>query len=906
VASPFSIFRKYQRVGMAILAIGAMFLFTFDIVIYNWRNQSMGGGGSGPVAVESTLGNLSSADIGDLMKNRRLANQFLTQAILKTRFSPEILRLFQQQPQFLNQIVGQSLFGFGRSTSDEDVAIGWILGQQGRKMGIVVDDIQIEAFLESQTDRKLSTKLFKEIVKELGTSPKALYDALREELLAQQAWLTTIPQAPRTPIDFWRYYKNLNVRQRVDLAAVPVEQFLSKVADPSEAELKAYFEKHKNDYETLRDEVPVPGFKQPVKARLQYVVAKFDAAEKEVAEKEPVTDADIEKYYEENKSLLYRERPTAPTDEMPPLPGASGAESGAKPAEGDKPVTPEVTPEGDAAKKPEDAKPADSKPADAKPEEKKPEETKPEEPKPEEKKPEPEAKPESEPKPDAPKPDAPKPDAPKEEAPKDDAAKPEAKQESTPEKPAASDQSSLAPRRSGLRVRLASFADEPAKPEEKPAEEKPAAEKPAAEKPAEEKPADAPKPAAEAPADPKPADPKPADPKPADAKPDDKPAEAKPADGKPAADQPAPDGVATPAPEEVVKYRPLDDDLKQEIREKLVAQRAAKRVSDRLDKAADALLDAGRKLGEKYMQTKLTAEQEAAVILEGKDAFSAIAKEQGLEYGETDLVSIPKFRDIPGIGSAREASSSDLMDRGESEGLIVSIFGNEQTRLPLRAVDPGTSNRYLFWKIQHSAAHVAEFAEPGVKEQVLLAWKTEKARPLAMTRAAELAKKVQAAGDKSMAEALGETTVTGDKEGLQLVVHNSPEFTWLRERSAPGPRGDATTPEVSVLPFVEKAGRKFMETVFDGLDVGGTGVAPNADDSVYYVVKVLERPFDAGTAREQLMTTPLFGRSTGIGGSPYDQLAQNESSRARFEYASEIEKKYAVKYRMRERNQDDE
>ncbi len=48
VASPFSIFRKYQRVGMAILAIGAMFLFTFDIVIYNWRNRSMSGGAPVP------------------------------------------------------------------------------------------------------------------------------------------------------------------------------------------------------------------------------------------------------------------------------------------------------------------------------------------------------------------------------------------------------------------------------------------------------------------------------------------------------------------------------------------------------------------------------------------------------------------------------------------------------------------------------------------------------------------------------------------------------------------------------------------------------------------------------------------------------------------------------------------
>ncbi len=357
------------------------------------------------------------------------------------------------------------------------------------------------------------------------------------------------------------------MRQRVDLAAVPVEQFLSKVADPSEAELKAYFEKHKNDYETLRDEVPVPGFKQPVKARLQYVVAKFDAAEKEVAEKDPVTDADIEKYFEENKSLLYRERPTAPTGDMPPSPGAGSPESGDKPKEGDKPVTPEVTPEGDAAKKPEEAKPADSKPADRS---RLKRETR--RPKTEEKKPEPEAKPEPETKPDSAKPDAPKPEA------------GESKSEAAPEKPEASDQSSLSPRRTGLRVRLASFADEPAKPEEgakpeekpaeekpapeeKPAEEKPAVDKPV-EKPAEERPADAPKPASDTLAAPKPGDP-------------------------PADDKPAADGVATPAPEEVVKYRPLDDDLKQEIREKVGRPTSRQTCFRSSRQGGDALLDAG-------------------------------------------------------------------------------------------------------------------------------------------------------------------------------------------------------------------------------------------------------------------------------------------------------------------------
>lgn len=868
---------------MAILAIGAMFLFTFDIVISRFSGGSGGGGGRAPVVVESSLGNLTSADIGELVRSRRLANQFLTQAILKTRFSPEILRLFQAQPQFLNQIVGQSLFGFGRSSSDEDVAIGWILGQLGRQMGIVVDDVQIEAFLESQTDRKLSSKVFQEIVKELGTSPKVLYDALRQEMLAQRAWLTTIPQAPRSPIDYWRFYKSLNVRQRVDLTAIPVEQFLSKVAEPSEAELRPYFEKHKNDFETLRDEVPVPGFKQPVKARLQYLVAKFDAAEKEVAEKDPVTDADIEKYYEENKALLYRERPTAPSEEMP----ADKPETDKPAAEGDKPVTPEVTPEADAEKKPDGEKPASDKPAESKPEDKQPADDKPAEEK----------------KPDEPKPEA-KPDTPKEpektdEAPRKDAPATEDKPEAAPDKKAGN-QSSVTPRSSNLRVRLASFADEPAT-EDKPADEKPAEEKPEVakpeDKPAEDKPAEEKKPD-----EPKPEE-KPAAEKPEEGKPEDKkPEEGSPAEPKPEDAKPLTDGLETPAPTEPVKYRPLDDDLKQEIREKLVAQRAAKRVSERLDKAADALLDSGRKLGEKYVDPKLTADQQAALVLDGKDAMSAIAKAEGLEYGETALVSIPEFRELPGIGSARESGASDLMDQGENEGLIVSIFGGEQTRLPLRAVDPGTSNRYLFWKIQHSPSHVPEFTEPGVKEQVTRAWKMEKARPLALARAEALAKQVVAGGEKPMAEALGETTVTGDKEGLQLVVHNSPEFTWLRERSAPDPRGGSTTPEVSVLPFVEKAGRKFMETVFDKIDVGGAGVAANSDDSVFYVVKVLERPFDSGTAREQLMTTPLFGRSTGMGGSPYDQLAQNESSRARFEYASEIEKKYAVKYKLRERD----
>ena len=187
-----------------------------------------------------------------------------------------------------------------------------------------------------------------------------------------------------------------------------------------------------------------------------------------------------------------------------------------------------------------------------------------------------------------------------------------------------------------------------------------------------------------------------------------------------------------------------------------------------------------------------------------------------------------------------------------------------------------------------------------MKEEVVKSWKREKAIPLAKARAEQLAKTVRDL-NKPMAEALGETTVTGAKDGLQLVVQASPEFTWLREATAPRSQGGAQPPTLSTIPFVEKPSNEFMRTVFEELKVGDVGVTTNADESAFYVVKVVDRPFVAADQREVFFQTPLFGRTAGLGQTPFDLLAMGESEKARVEYAREIERAYKVTWNEAER-----
>ena len=371
--SPFAIFRKHQKMLMVVLTGLAMFSFmvmgsftgdtsnaTLPILcgvvgmaifgIFGWRRGepvTFGGlgivlgiivgvyltlhGGSGPKPpIETDAGNLSHNELNNLISRRNTANQFIKLAIEKADITPAM----QNNPMFaqmLEQQIRRSLFGFGREQDDlsGDVVLGYLLDKEADEMGIVVSEHTVSDYINRVTNKKLTSTDFNSVIKSMRLSESEVFDAIRGELKARLAMEWLIPRSVPSPEEYWNEYRKLQVTETLDVAAVPVADFLSAAPNPTEDQLLTYFDAWK--------EIPAafpggPGLRQPRRVRVEYLQADFAATEKEVAEK-PITDQEIKKYYDDHHEE-YRNHPaatstpTSPTGPTLPLPGATKAPAG--------------------------------------------------------------------------------------------------------------------------------------------------------------------------------------------------------------------------------------------------------------------------------------------------------------------------------------------------------------------------------------------------------------------------------------------------------------------------------------------------------------------------------------------------------------------------------------------------
>lgn len=773
--SPFAIFRKHQRAGMVVLTLMAMFAFVF-LDTFN-KGTNTGGGRDEVWAVETRVGGLTEIELQGLIEQRTRANRFVQAAFYQSHpefanTDPRLLAMFGGKD------IQQYVFGFGLPRAREAL-LSHLLREEGRRLGVVVSDAQIEDFFDEITDKKLSASQFNDILKtQLRVSSRQLYDIIREELLAKRTFLMMRPANPPSPEVLWQYYRQLHVRQKIEVAAVPVKAFVDKVAAPSDAELTAFFGKHREDFPTYEDGEWKPGFRQAHRARLHYVKSSYEETEKKVLAANPVTDEEVEAYYEKNKDARYKiniipqdlEQEGKPGDDRRPPPPTMPDEIRRLPA----PVTDEVKPQ------------TEEKPAEKKEEE-----------------------------------EPAKPSTPAKEPEK----KEEVKKEEEAKKPGTECQE--------------------AKDETKPqATEKDAAEKPTAEKPSETK----------------------------------------------------PDTTEIVEPE-TPSYKPLTEELRDQIREDLLRERTQKVMRDDANKVVLALSGVGLKLATEFPADKRTPEALKAIAEKSQAALEGIGNKYIMEFGATGLVTPQEFFELPGIGKAQEPGEDPVAN---PVTLHQNIYSNDIVFTPYRGEDPSSRDLYVAWKIENVAEHAPKsLTEPGIKDQVLEAWKIEQAKPKANKRAEELAKLAREA-NKPLAEVFGEQTVTGDKDGLQLTVHETPQFSWLRESSARSmsPFNPSPPPTLSEPAFIDKPGEKFMEAVFDQLEPLETGVAQNADASVFYVVRVLERQPHFDVAREMFMSTTLYGRD--MSGfpmpTPYDQLREQAEILANSRFVRQLETQYAVKW----------
>ena len=336
MASPFSIFRRHQRVMIAVVGVLAMITFVFLTPIMQYSDDSEERANE-PV-VESKYGSLNARALSGMVASRQIVKIFLqnlafvtAQALVARNEIPP-----EQQDQaadYLYRTAEQLVMT--RSQNDEERAAveTMILANKARELGVIVNDDAINDFFKQVTRDTVESKELTRLIRELryGDQPiseNRLFEALRNELLATRVTLMyTVGLQVAPPAQRFDYFSRMNRKATIEYAPVVVSTFLDKVPEPSKEEVQQFYERYR---ERLPDpDSPEPGFKQPHRAAWEYFKADFDA----VVEKIDVSEDEIRKYYEANKETFKvtelpdegAEKPKPTSEpELPDSPEASG------------------------------------------------------------------------------------------------------------------------------------------------------------------------------------------------------------------------------------------------------------------------------------------------------------------------------------------------------------------------------------------------------------------------------------------------------------------------------------------------------------------------------------------------------------------------------------------------------
>ncbi len=839
MASPFNIFRRNQRVMMAVLTGLSMIAFIFFDATLMRNGQSnrtlfilmiaaicalglwfvgsprgkgsewalwgalLGGvaaflffrsGGPEPVARTKTA-SYSETDLQRLAQKRMKANRFVQLAAEATK---------SMRAQAFGSFDDRSMLQF---------ALG---EQEAKRLGISLNNEAVNRFIHDITENRLSGPEFKRILEEIPTSQGELFNILRKELEVRLALGLQMPsydnwldfdfrsgqrfyrqKLPATPDEQWQLFQRMNVKQSLSVVALPVEDFTSKVEEPSDSELLAFFEQFKRSPPGARGE---PGFVQPHRVQLAYLAADFEKFESLAT---PATDEEVAEYYEKNKDLLYRVRDipesggadqpadaSSPENSIPDLPAPGAGEAGA------------ATPESNTENKPAD------QPV------KEPEAKQPEPEKPAEKKDEP--------------------------------------------------SSAVEPRREIL-VRPVSFV----------AQDQPQADKAEAEKPA----------AAESPAA------------------DDAAKAEQPKDEKPSATD---DLIIPPEPgaEKEVRYQPLDDDLRLDIREKILRERTFEKMGEAIEQAQQYM----ETLAIKYAEASDAEKPGVAKSL--AESLKTYAGEHGLEYVETKLLSDFEFRNSleESIGTAVLGASGPTQFQARSvvEDLFPAGGSSGPLYFPQRADSRLRNRRYAYWKIQDAPQHVPSFGDEGIKDRVLGALKQLKARELAAKRAQELLELAKNSPN-DLGAAFSGQTITGAADGEGVTIKETPRFSWLTTGfSTPGDPnlGDFMSPRLAFIEGVDQAGPDFMKIVFDDLAPGQVGIAENFPRNIFYLVQVNNRDgsvppaevegFQTAEALRDLFLQEHSSDRSGFALRPYNLQMSQAFGQLQQQFMKSFDERYGV------------
>ena len=171
MASPFRMFRRHQKVWMAVLTVGAMIAFVFlsgqGAMQFLDRKVS-----NDPVRVRTTkFGNLTQGQVQSMVSNRRRLIGFVTDV-------GKAVYMAEGKP-----VEGQNLLNYlslppTQDEAEKAVVNTWLLAQEAQHLGQAFSDDEIKGYITALTDRqRISTDGVRQILNQRGIDGEVAFCA---------------------------------------------------------------------------------------------------------------------------------------------------------------------------------------------------------------------------------------------------------------------------------------------------------------------------------------------------------------------------------------------------------------------------------------------------------------------------------------------------------------------------------------------------------------------------------------------------------------------------------------------------------------------------------------------------------------------------------------------------------
>ncbi|MBQ9801423.1 MAG: hypothetical protein IJO40_16005, partial [Thermoguttaceae bacterium] len=234
----------------------------------------------------------------------------------------------------------------------------WLILQFAYDKGLAASDADATQYLQTLLGGSLSPEEWQMCYNAGGLNDQLLLDLLKEQIAYERAVARyDNPSALAVSVDLAEAFEATNRSMKASVVAFDAADYVDQIADPSEEELKKFYEQYRNVVANASS--ATPGFTQPTKLALE--VVRADVTPEVLA---AISDEEVQKYYDEHREDFKKPTvtPTAPAEPQLSMDGIADIElPGAAPAE-EAPATEEAAP-AEEAPATEEAAPAEEAPA---------------------------------------------------------------------------------------------------------------------------------------------------------------------------------------------------------------------------------------------------------------------------------------------------------------------------------------------------------------------------------------------------------------------------------------------------------------------------------------------------------------------------------------------------------------